>query len=221
MLEKGLGRIYIPDKRDLNYPLSAKLPKTVAVISRRMWRSSTYWGDQGKTSQCVAYSWIHFIHHSPLTYPGKNPIIPPLEMYNEAQQNDEWPGENYEGTSVRAGADVLLKRGLIKEYRWGKNIEELISAVLQIGPVVLGTVWLTGMFNPDASGFIKFTGWPAGGHAYLVDGVDIKLKYFRIKQSWGRNWGVKGNAFISFVDMEALLTSDYSEICLAIETRKS
>ena len=32
-------------------------------------------------------------------------------LYHEAQKIDEWPGEDYDGTSVRAGLDILRKRG--------------------------------------------------------------------------------------------------------------
>ena len=32
-------------------------------------------------------------------------------LYHEAQKVDEWPGEDYDGTSVRAGLDILRKRG--------------------------------------------------------------------------------------------------------------
>ena len=32
-------------------------------------------------------------------------------LYHEAQKVDEWPGEDYEGTSVRAGLDILRVRG--------------------------------------------------------------------------------------------------------------
>lgn len=220
VVNKGLGRLISLDKRDKNYPLKALLPRKAFNLTKRFWRSSTYWGDQGETSQCVAYSWIHYIHHGPLTMPGKYPIVPPVEVYMQAQKIDEWPGENYDGTSVRAGAEVLKSLGYIAEYRWGYTLEELIQAVLHIGPVVVGTDWLTGMFEPDANGFIRANGWPAGGHAYLIDGADTKNKYFRIKNSWGRNWAAKGNAFITFADMEYLINKPFAEICLAIETRK-
>lgn len=220
MKGKGLGRIYIPDHRDKNYPLSAILPKKAANITRRMWRSSTFWGNQGETSQCVAYSWLHYIHHGPLYWPGKNPVMEPAEVYKQAQEIDEWPGENYEGTSVRAGAEVLKKWGWILEYRWGYSMDELIQAVLHIGPVVVGTDWLTGMFEPDSKGFIRATGWPAGGHAWLIDGIDTKQQYFRLKNSWGRGWALKGQAYISFKDLEYLINQPWAEICLAKEIRK-
>ncbi len=219
MSEKGLGRIYSPDDRDLNYPLSALLPQKATNITRRMWRSSTYWGDQGSASQCVAYAWVHWIHHAPLTFPGKNPVINQTELYKEAQKIDEWPGENYDGTSVRAGAKLLQDRGFISSYHWGMSTAELYAAVLNIGPVVVGSNWLSGMDTPDSNGFIKAIGWPRGGHAYLICGIDMKKKYVRIKNSWGKNWGIGGYAYISFDDIEYLLGRQ-GEICLAIESRK-
>ena len=41
-------------------------------------------------------------------------------LYHEAQKIDEWPGEDYDGTSVRAGLDILRKRGHC-EIREGRD----------------------------------------------------------------------------------------------------
>lgn len=219
-MSNGLGRIASFDVRDNNFPLSALLPKKATIITRRAWRSSTYWGDQGSTSQCVAYAFVHYIHHGPLTYPGKLPVINQTELYKEAQKIDEWPGENYEGTSVRAGAKILQQRGFISSYYWGMSTEELKQAVLNIGPVVVGCNWYSAMDYPDANGFVKAAGWPRGGHAFLIDEVDLKKKYVRCKNSWGRNWGKKGYFYLNFDDLEILLGTR-GEICLAIESRNN
>ena len=55
-----------------------------------------------------------------------------------------------------------------------------------------------------------------GGHAYVINGIDTKKQLFRIKNSWGRNWGVKGSAYISFANMQRLIREN-GEICLAVE----
>jgi len=45
-----------------------------------------------------------------------------------------------------------------------------------------------------------------------------KKQLFRIKNSWGRSWGVKGSAFISFANMQRLINEN-GEICLAVENK--
>jgi hypothetical protein len=37
-------------------------------------------------------------------------------LYHEAQRIDEWPGEDYDGTSVRAGMDVLRTEGHRRKF---------------------------------------------------------------------------------------------------------
>jgi C1A family cysteine protease len=89
-----------------------------------------------------------------------------------------------------------------------------------VAPVVVGLNWYSSMFHPNAAGLIKVDGSLAGGHAFLLDGVSADREYFRIKNSWGRSWGRKGFALISFKDVERLLAED-GEACLAVETKKA
>ena len=231
-----LGRVHIPDARDKKYPLSSVLNKT-ATTSRnhRYWWDSAWWGDQGYTSHCVAYAWAHWLEDGPITHFYKSREFDPFfineghaekhkslfnttTIYNEAQKIDEWDGENYDGTSVRAGAKVLKSLGVISEFRWANSLSEVVDAVLNLGPVVVGTWWYSDMFSPDAKGKIKATGEKAGGHAYIINGVNVKKRVFRIKNSWGRSWGKNGHAYISFDDFEKLL-NDYGEACMAFEKK--
>ena len=83
---------------------------------------------------------------------------------------------------------------------------------------MVGTNWYVGMFYPDKNGLIKISGGLAGGHAYVINGVDTKKQLFRIKNSWGRSWGISGTAYISFANMQRLIAED-GEVCLAVENR--
>jgi hypothetical protein len=214
----GLGRTVSIDERDKKYLIENKLMLKKTLLKSKFWDADGWWGNQGNTPQCVGYAWAHFIDDGPISHNIPHPNINPTLIYTEAQKYDQWPGENYDGTSVRGGAKYLHKTGKIKSYLWTYDIKVLISTLLTVGPVVVGTNWYHGMFFPNRDGIIKPTGRLAGGHAYVLNGVDTTRQLFRIKNSWGRNWGVSGHAFISFSDMQRLIMQN-GEVCLAIENR--
>lgn len=214
----SLGRNYAPDIRDRNYLIKDKLPLTPQKITSKYWDDNEWWGDQGNTPQCVGYAWAHWIEDGPITHGGIAPIVPPQLIYSEAQKVDEWPGENYDGTSVRGAAKYLQKSGKISSYLWAFDLNTLTNTVLNVGPVVVGTYWYYNMFFPDRNGLIRASGPIMGGHAYVINGVDTTKKLFRIKNSWGKNWGQVGRAYISFSDMDRLIKMN-GEICLAIENK--
>lgn len=213
----GLGRLPSADERDKNFLMKTILPKTVTITSK-YWDDRGWWGDQGALPQCVGYSLAHWLENSPITHKATPPVVPPSVIYSQAQKIDEWPGEDYDGTSVRAGAKVLQDMGFIGEYRWSFDLATTIDAVLTKGPVVVGTNWYESMFYPT-NGLIKVSGNVAGGHAYLINGVNTNNKLFRIKNSWGQSWGIKGRAYISFSDMERLIHED-GEVMLGVEINK-
>lgn len=218
-----LGRTYVPDERDKKYLIESHLGillgrKVVNPITSRYWDDNGWWGNQGRTPQCVGYSWAHWLEDGPVPQSGIAPIIHPSLIYKEAQKLDQWPGENYDGTSIRGGVKYLQKQDKVQNYYWGYNLQTLINTVLNIGPVVVGTNWYQGMFFPDKNGVIKVSGKLAGGHAYVINGIDINKKQFRLKNSWGRTWGKYGSAYISFTDMERLIREN-GEICFATEIK--
>lgn len=224
--ELGTGRLYSPDRRDRGYLISApEEPPTKAAERRyRYWWPSGWWGDQGPTPRCVAYAWLHCIEDGPITWAprkaGAGPVVSPLQLYNEAQRNDEWPGENYDGTSVRAGAKVLQRLGYIDRYLWAWDLETTLDTILNIGPVVIGSWWYSDMFYPDSEGFIKVGGHRVGGHAYLINGVNLDRQVVRIKNSWGREWGRNGHAYMGFDSLTRLI-ADHGEVCLPTEKRRT
>lgn len=210
----GLGRLKAIDARDKNYLMKLVIP-AVTTRTSRYWWANGYWGNQSDYPYCVGYGWAHWVEDGPITHVGQ---IDPVWIYKEAQKVDEWPGEDYDGTSVRAGAKVIQSKGLIANYYWAETIEEIKRAILEVGPVAVGTDWYEGMFEPNSNGIIKPSGSIAGGHCYVLDGVNTKTSLFRLKNSWGRNWGKKGFAYISLADFVSLLSDD-GEACLATEVK--
>ena len=217
-VDSGLGREISKDKRDLNYLISNHIPLTAPPITQRYWDDSVWAGNQGNTPQCVGYAWAHWIEDGPVLHVGSHPVVNPSTIYTEAQKVDEWTGENYDGTSVRGGAKYLRTAGKISSYLWAFDLTTMVNTVLTTGPVVVGTNWYYNMFYPDRNGLIRIGGRLAGGHAYEVNGVDKVKQQFRIKNSWGKSWGVQGHAYISFNDMSRLIREN-GEVCLATEVR--
>ena len=215
-----LGRQHIIDKRDSNYLIDNHLLKNInkVTITSKYWDDNVWWGNQGNTPQCVGYAWAHWIDDGPVYHTGARPYVNPTVIYENAQRLDEWPGENYDGTSIRGGVKYLKNRGLVSNYYWGYNITTLVNTVLNLGPVVVGTNWYYNMFFPNNTGLIRLGGRLSGGHAYVINGVDTTKSLLRIKNSWGKSWGVSGHAYISFSDMSRLIRES-GEICIATEIR--
>lgn len=214
----GLGRWFSPDERDEQHLMRAALPAEVELPTSKYW----YPGvprtlDQGSTPQCVGYSAKRFLLASPLpTRTGPSAT----DIYNGAQRNDEWAGENYDGSSVRGGFKFLQQLGHIGEYGWAWSAEVALQWNLLYGTVILGTNWYRQMFYPDDSGFVHIGGPIAGGHAYALIGADRVRGVFRILNSWGSDWGQNGRAWIAGEDVQRLIDED-GECCTALEVFKS
>lgn len=214
--EYGLGRLYIPDERDANFPLSAALPSETQERTHRYWNNRGIWLNQGNFPHCVGFSWTHWLKDGPVTFDQPVDAAYASQLYRECQFVDQWAGENYDGTSVRAGAKILQDRGLISSYRWATTIDEVVHCLLHVGPMVVGTTWYASMFHPNSKGVIEIFGKAEGGHAYKLDGINTKSGLIRIKNSWGRGWGKNGHAYIHVNDFSRLL-QEYGEACLAVE----
>lgn len=210
----GLGRLPSqPDRRDRNFLLAARVAPATRRLNFRSWFTPVPM-DQGMTSQCVAYSGVHLLQSGPIVNAG----VDPSDLYRDCQLRDEWPGENYDGTSLRGLGKALLARGLIDSYHWGWDIDDAIDHVLAVGPVVFGVDWFEGMDKPDEQGYAHAVGSIRGGHALIANVVSMERKAFRLTNSWGTRWGQGGRAWVSFKDVEKLL-QDTGEL-LAVQERR-
>lgn len=207
--ERVLDRRVKFDEKSRNFPIRATISKTEP--RSYTWKCNT-WLDQGREGACTGFSVSH-------EYAAKPKEVTNLTnadaqaIYYRARQIDEWEGEDYEGSSVLGAIKAAKEKGWYSEYRWAFGVDDLALAVSRKGPAVIGVNWYTGMFNPDANGFIHKTGQLAGGHAILCNGYNVKGRYFKLHNSWGKKWGVNGECKISYDDMNALL-KEYGEACI-------
>jgi hypothetical protein len=208
-----LDRLVQFDERSREYPirelLQAKKPRSYT------WQCNS-WLDQGQEGACVGFAWAHELAARPSAQKGIfNDTA--LAIYKQAKKLDQWIGENYNGTSIIAGIRAVQQffPAAITEYRWGFGLNDLILTLGYHGPVVLGINWYQDMYRPDSSGFIRVSGGIAGGHAILARGVNIKHKRIVLHNSWGQDWGINGDCYVTFDDMDRLLHED-GEACVPV-----
>lgn len=213
------------DERSLAFPAAAVTPKVIP--DRRQWSPAQVL-DQGREGACVGFAWSAELGASPIRIQINDVFA--RDLYKRAQQLDPWPGEEYEGTSILAGAKACAEKGLIGEYRWAFSVEELRDAVLGLGPAVIGIPWYSGMYRTRPSGLLDVTGKVVGGHAILVRGYHPRMRIkgegwfarhpvFVVRNSWGAGYGRGGDAYVLESDMAALL-ANFGEACIPVVRRK-
>lgn len=207
---KRLGRIHSPDPRDGKHMLPWRPLKAAAPVSRT-WTASSPVLDQGETSQCVIYATDKFLTAAPVLNEGFGTDEARTRVYREVQKLDEFPGEGYDGTSVRGAMKYLQAKGLVSSYKWAFDYETAIAHILSKGPLIMGTNWTEEMFSP-VQGYISPKGRVVGGHAYVAIGADRARKNpdgttgaVRCINSWGTGWGQQGRFWLTFRDFDALI----------------
>lgn len=211
-MQKGLGRFVAPDERDEKY-LLRELSGTPSLASLPEYRYhySPWCLDQGNQPQCVGFSTKTMLLNGPVQQ--KNPDPTPADLYFYAQRNDEWPGEDYGGTSVRAGMKAAAYYGKLAEYRWAFTLDDAVRWLLMNGPLVVGFDFYEGMAQPDRDYFMHPTGNLQGGHAFGLIGANRVQKKVRVLNNWGTAWSDRGRAWLSFDALEFLINSNGETAC--------
>jgi hypothetical protein len=143
---------------------------------------------QGGTSECTHYGTTHLLSLTPIV--RYNAFGLTANQYRWSQQNDEWPGEDYDGTSVRAALEFMrLEARLIAEYRWAENMDVVLRRLTAPasqggGPLVVGIDWWSGFDEP---GWWDLSGWLRGGHCLDLIGYEPKTATRREAVIWGNS----------------------------------
>lgn len=235
MTEKELPKLdWVPrhDPRSRDYPIRAAIGNAVPRRSKKYTPGLTL--DQRREGACVGFAWtgealstpvrvdLPKLAHRPANITQPDSLA--RWVYREALKIDEWDGEEDTGTSVLAGAKILKNRlGVLKEYRWAFNIDDLVDGLISTGPAVLGIPWLEDMYEAP-NGVLTASGHEVGGHSILAYGYSMEDPRIDgengvlLHNSWGEDWGVKGNAIIRETEL-AMLLAHQGEAC--IPTRRS
>lgn len=221
-----LGRRAVMDARDVRHPMRMLLDGDPTPIpERRSYRLGPRIDQASLTCPyhdacirerpfAVGCAWRAWLAAEPVRM---RTDLTPVRLYHEARSLDEWAGQDYAGTSVRAGVKALDRLGLVAEYHWAETADDVLRwLLLGRGTVVVGSDWHEGMFEPDEKGLLRPTGRVVGGHAYLLYRADRARGLIGVCNSWGAGWGRNGTALMEMATLDRLLR-DGGEACAAVE----
>ena len=167
--------------------------------------------NQRDTPQCVAYA-----SSGMLTWFGKRDGEGVVDfdenwLYQRCKDIDDIVGD---GTDVRSAMRVLKNVGckalnrpesmahfkIRAYYAVPRGVEAWKTALVQYGPIVLGSEWFNSWFRPRNGIIDRGTGGIAGGHATLLWGWDddaIPGGAWYVRNSWGLYTGSRNGNFLA------------------------
>ena len=203
-------RMYEPALLDLNIRIEGPSEHESPIL------------DQGKEGACTGFALAGAINllRSLRAARQKLPLprdrVSPRMLYEMAKLHDEWPGESYDGSSIRGALKGFFHNGACSDglapykageknwflsvdqakdarntglgayYRLRPEIIDYHAALNEVGAIFVSASVHRGWTNP-AKGVIKKTSLHEGGHAFMIVGYDENG--FIIQNSWGRGWG--------------------------------
>lgn len=226
-LDPNLDRLPQFDERSKEFTVRAKLDELGLRHPRSYsWRHVQL--DQGNEGACVGFGTTMEAAARPVPVFGDPVRKPPNikatndiahSVYLRAKELDEYPGENYEGTSVLAGMKACVEHGWFGEYRWATGagvpaaVDDIILSVGYLGPVIMGTDWYEDMYEAVGDeGYLDATGQKVGGHCYLFTRYSTKLDALWTPNSWGGH----GQGWVRRSDVELLMGSG-GEACIPMQ----
>lgn len=149
--------------------------------------------DQGETPHCVGFAGAQWGNTLPINdkfgnQDGHN-------FYYSCKVIDGEPNQE-NGSDSRSLAKTLKSAGRLNTYAFAANVDEIIQWLMTKGPVLVGTDWYTGMFNPNSRGFVEPTGNIEGGHMYLAIGYNPLTEVIEYLNSWSNAWGINGRFYM-------------------------
>ncbi len=223
----GTGLRFDPyDARDLLFVSPPRI-LPLAVDHRE---EATAVRDQGREGTCTGHALAAAAELLYWRSLGNPPDFSERWAYEQAKVHDEWPGTDYEGSSIRGAVKGWSKEGICEERYWpyvagttGKpaaraafnakrypllkyerclGLDALKHAIHHRGVVIVGASIHRGWLEAAGKQVIPFDPRKeaVGGHAFPLVGYDDGKSLFWVKNSWGTAWGVQGFAGLAYQD---------------------
>lgn len=207
-----LGRIVEHDPRSLNFPA-----EVAAKVSSKSWLHHGPVLNQGPLGSCTGNAMAQCLNTTPFYVSRLYNQTDAVKLYSRATVLDGFPG-SYPPTDTGSSGLAVAKAAL--EYKWIKSYKhafglDMVLGALMLSPMIVGTNWYDGMFRPNSSGFVSISGGKAGGHEYLLTGVNIASKTVTFLNSWGNGWGL-GGVFHMTYDTFATLLSQQGDATVSV-----
>ncbi|RYG22837.1 peptidase C1 [bacterium] len=183
--------------------------------------------DQGQEGACTGFGLATLVHYLLLTRMHDRDEIPvsPWMLYDMARRYDEWPGEDYSGSSARGAMKGWHKHGVCGLELWSTSVGNLDdpkakdargrplgayyrvnhldlpcmhAAITEVGVLYATARVHTGWSKVRKNGRIPFEPGSVGGHAFAIVAYD--RDGFWIQNSWGKRWGNGGFGHITYDD---------------------
>ena len=184
--------------------------------------------DQGQEGACTGFGLAtvaNYLLTRRRVEPDKRPVSARM-LYEMARRYDEWPGENYSGSSARGAMKGWHKHGVCSTRTWDladpagltqarttdatrrplgaylrvnhKDLVAMHSALAEVGALYASATVHQGWSQVTNKGVIPYPAPLSGGHAFAIVAYDHEG--FWIQNSWGADWGMQGFARISYDD---------------------
>lgn len=183
--------------------------------------------DQGREGACTGFGLATVVNYllRVRQHEPSNMEVSADMLYRLARRYDEWPGEEYDGSSARGAMKGWHKHGVCSSNAWKSakgrlsakvseeavhnplgayyrvNHKDLVSmhcAITETGILYATSNVHEGWDKVTGNGIIPVSEQMLGGHAFAIVAYDDLG--FWIQNSWGGEWGMEGFARISYDD---------------------